>query len=173
MRVIDLFGGPGSGKSTTAAGLFYEMKMLNKKVELVTEYAKDLYYSEILHIYTPTRQETIFAEQLHRVERLKGKVDWAIVDSPLPLSLIYGEPKPTSETFYQLAMESFFQFDNLNYFIDRPHMFESEGRIQNLNESLGIDRKILDVLDKYKVSFLRFEANELLVHRILSNVLGA
>ena len=41
MIVVNLYGGPGSGKSTTAAGIFSELKMLGLNTELVTEYAKD------------------------------------------------------------------------------------------------------------------------------------
>lgn len=40
--VINLIGGPGSGKSTTAAGLFFRMKSMGVRCELVTEYAKEL-----------------------------------------------------------------------------------------------------------------------------------
>ena len=39
--VINLLGSPGAGKSTTAARLFYELKMKGVKCELITEYAKD------------------------------------------------------------------------------------------------------------------------------------
>ena len=46
MKVINLFAGPGTGKSTTAAGLFYKMKSKGYMVELVTEFAKDLVYQE-------------------------------------------------------------------------------------------------------------------------------
>lgn len=44
--VINLIGGPGAGKSTTAAGLFFLMKCAGLKVELVTEFAKELSYDE-------------------------------------------------------------------------------------------------------------------------------
>ena len=46
LKVINFFGAPGSGKSTIAAGLFFEMKMKQMNVELVTEFAKELCYSE-------------------------------------------------------------------------------------------------------------------------------
>jgi ATP:corrinoid adenosyltransferase len=42
MKVINLWAGPGAGKSTTASGLFYLMKTADMQVELVTEYAKDM-----------------------------------------------------------------------------------------------------------------------------------
>ena len=38
--IVNLFSGPGAGKSTTAAGLFYKLKKQGVNCELVTEYAK-------------------------------------------------------------------------------------------------------------------------------------
>ena len=37
MKVINLWGSPGSGKSTVAAGLFYRMKMADYNVELICQ----------------------------------------------------------------------------------------------------------------------------------------
>ena len=48
MIVINLFGGPSSGKTTMAAGLFRLLKTMNKKVELVQEFAKDLVWENNL-----------------------------------------------------------------------------------------------------------------------------
>jgi hypothetical protein len=45
MKVINLWAGPGAGKSTTAAGLFL-MKLTGRRVELVTEYAKEVVYDQ-------------------------------------------------------------------------------------------------------------------------------
>lgn len=170
MQVINLFGGPGSGKSTTAAGLFYEMKMANLKVELVNEYAKELYYSDVLHIYTPTRQELLFTEQSFRIARLKDKVDYAIIDSPLPLSLVYGNRKPTSEAFFNLVMQTYFEYNNINFFIARPDAFENGGRLQDLGQSIEIDRNILAVLDKYEIPVTHVTANKFLIGKILSHL---
>ena len=39
--VINLFGGPGCGKSTGAAYVFSKLKMLGVNAELTSEYAKD------------------------------------------------------------------------------------------------------------------------------------
>ena len=63
--VINLFGGPGCGKSTTMARLFADLKTMGYNVEMVSEFAKDLVYE--------MRQETmkdelyIFAKQHHRL----------------------------------------------------------------------------------------------------------
>ena len=48
--VINLYGGPGCGKSTVSSGLFYKMKSEGYCVEYVSEYAKDLTYEERYNI---------------------------------------------------------------------------------------------------------------------------
>ena len=85
--VINLFGGPGCGKSTTMARLFADLKARGFNVEMVSEFAKDLVYEQ--------RQETmkdelyIFAKQHHRLFRVADKVDIIITDRPLLLTNIY------------------------------------------------------------------------------------
>ena len=39
-KIINLYGGPGVGKSTTAAGLFYKMKIAGYSCELAYEWIK-------------------------------------------------------------------------------------------------------------------------------------
>ena len=85
--VINLFGGPGCGKSTTMARLFADLKTRGYNVEMVSEFAKDLVYEQ--------RQETmkdelyIFAKQHHRLFRVIDKVDIVITDRPILLTNIY------------------------------------------------------------------------------------
>ena len=42
--VINLFGAPGSGKSTTMARLFTDLKQEGYNVEMVSEFVEDLVY---------------------------------------------------------------------------------------------------------------------------------
>lgn len=69
---VNLFGGPGAGKSTTAASLFAEMKKLGKNVELVTEVAKDFVWEE--------RQKTLEIQPYITVKQLPFK--FAIIAMP-------------------------------------------------------------------------------------------
>ena len=41
MLVVNLFGAPGSGKSTGAAYIFSQLKIAGVNAELVTEFVKD------------------------------------------------------------------------------------------------------------------------------------
>jgi hypothetical protein len=85
--VVNLFGGPGCGKSTGAAYVFSRLKEAGVNVELVTEFAKDLTWdkSDALN-----DQLYMFANQFHRLYRCKRSgVDIVVTDSPLLLSNLY------------------------------------------------------------------------------------
>src|SRR5574344_627446 len=87
--VINLFGGPCSGKSTLAASIFAEMKAQGKSVELAFEFAKDLVYDKQIDLLQ-SKQCYVFAHQQLRIDRLiNSGVDYIITDSPLLLSVIY------------------------------------------------------------------------------------
>ena len=104
MQIINIWGGAGVGKSTAAAGLFYEMKKLQLNVELVTEYAKDATWEKRYNILDD--QIYIFAKQHRRIARLVNSgVDWVITDSPIPLGLVYLREGVLSDNFPQLVME--------------------------------------------------------------------
>lgn len=168
--VINLFGGPGAGKSTTAAGLFYEMKLMDIKCELVTEYAKELVYEE-RHLEDGI---LIFAQQQRRMKRLVGKVDYIITDSPLVMSEVYQLALP--ESFHRLVRYTFNTFNNINVKINRVKPYQSYGRTQTeerartldleINHILGIPDLIVDG-DSYApkrildfITFRRFKGHE-------------
>lgn len=145
MKVINLFGGPGSGKSTVQAGLFYTMKENHLRVEMVMEVAKDIVYSKTTHLLTEN-QIAIFAEQNRRQVILQDKVDWAITDCPLLLNSIYGTNELHS--YHEFVIDTFCSYDNINIFLDRPHLYSKEGRVQDLTQAKEVDGKILDLLHK-------------------------
>ena len=86
-KIINLYGGPGTGKSTHAAGLFYRMKQKSINCEYVQEYAKDKTWED--NAFTLKCQPYITAKQIFRQHRLLGKVDYIITDSPILNGLVY------------------------------------------------------------------------------------
>lgn len=150
--VINFMAGPGAGKSTTAAAVFSLIKLHNVNSELVTEIAKDFTWEQRLK--TLRNQYYVWAKQQHRFWRVKDDVDVIVTDSPLFFSLVYGEQKPDS--FYQLVMEEFNSYENLNYYIKRVKPYQEKGRNQTEEEA-----KNLDDIIKFKLSENNIEYTEI------------
>lgn len=153
MKVINLIGGPGCGKSTTAAGLFYELKKKGYSVELVTEYAKTRVWEDALK--TLKDQIYVFGKQHHSQWKLEGKVDYIVTDSSLLFSIIYGGDQVT-EAFESLVIEDFKRFNNVCIFLERTGIdYERNGRLETSQEAEEIDKRILRLVDKYKIPITR------------------
>ena len=176
MYVVNFFGGPGSGKSTTAAGLFYKLKLTKKvKVELVTEYPKDLVYANQLHTMFEN-QEVLFSEQNYRVQRLIDHVDWAIVDSPILLSAVYPyvvreqhkvRDWPALPEFVAFVKAQFNAYNNINIWLTRPDKYDEYGRHQSLEQAKTIDVAIKTLLDNEQISYYSFKNHEGVVDDVI------
>lgn len=150
--VVNLFGGPGSGKSTTTAGVFTLLKLAGIECELALEYAKDLIWEE--RHKTLKDQQYVFAKQNHRLWRVKDRVDVAITDNPLILSVVYGRLYDVGSTeFYRNVVDTFKGYNNLNILLNRVKPYNPNGRNQNEEEAKDIDDRVRGVLNEYGMSW--------------------
>lgn len=141
--VINLYGGPGLGKSTMAANIFSELKWKNINCELVAEYAKDKVWEESLKVLE--NQIYVFGKQHHRLFRLKDQVDIIVTDSPILLSVIYDAEK--RDVFKQLVTEEYNKFNNLNILLKREKEYSPIGRLQTEEEAIEKDKEVKVFLD--------------------------
>jgi len=147
-KVINLIGGPGTGKSTAMAGIFYNLKKLGINCEMVTEYVKDKVWGE--EFKTMDDQLYCSAKYYHKIWRVADKVDYVITDSSLLTGIFYN--KEPSDNFTNLILEEYRKFDNLLYFLSRDDsFFQSIGRIEDLEESKVIDARIKEFLERYEI----------------------
>lgn len=145
--VINLWGGPGCGKSTTMAKIFSELKIKGYNVEMVSEFAKDLVYEK--------RDETmkdelyIFAKQNHRLFRVKDKVDVIVTDRPLPLTCVYDKVYGKNDkNLHTLVRRTFQEYDNINILLGfNESNYKKEGRLQTKEEALNLHHKIAEELE--------------------------
>lgn len=151
--IVNLFGGPAAGKTTCAWEIASKLKKQRVVTEYVSEYAKELVWDEQYDILdgSEAHQRHIFEVQTHRVERLLGKVDVVVTDATLLNSLVYGKEVPPA--FRNEIIDNFVRFNNFNLFIQRSAYFEQEGRVHNLEQSLSLDEKIVDILVGNKIPF--------------------
>lgn len=171
MIVINLYGGPCSGKSTLMAGLFYKLKSLGKNVEMSTEFVKDSVYDG--NPYPFQDQIYVFANMLKHLRQYDGKVDYVITDAPLLMNSIYGEKELPA--FHKLVMEEYNRYNNINYFLERSKDvdFVSSGRINTEKESNDIQKKVKKLLDKNDIPYRTYSISELnLIDTLTSDILG-
>lgn len=174
MKVINLYGGPGSGKSTTAAGLFHKMKKEGLNVELVTEYAKDKVWDNSVDVLLD--QLYVFAKQNRKLDRLKGKVDYVITDSPILLSIYYGDKygrhSYNFECFKVLALEVYNSYDNYNVFITRTKPFKQVGRLGSEEGANQADVEIREMLGVLGVKYTEMTDADQLLSNIYNTVMS-
>jgi hypothetical protein len=142
MLVVNLFAGPGAGKSTLAAGTFAWLKSRTTlRVELVTEFAKELTWAEC---HTEIAwQPRVLGEQSWRLARLDGKVDAVITDSPILLGCVYNKLLARPFVGYEvLAWDIHRRFRNMNVRVHRPERYETAGRNETKEEAELIDREV-------------------------------
>ena len=166
--VVNLFGGPGTGKSTIASAVFSLLKLHNIETELITEFAKDLVWEERFHTFK--NQHYLFGKQQHRLWRVGNKVDVMVTDSPIFLSVVYRK-ELYSDAFRKVVIEEFNAYNNINFFLKRTKSYNEVGRNQNKEEANQIDREIIKDLDKYNIDYFVVNVNistpNLITERIL------
>lgn len=158
MKVINLYGGPGTGKSTTAADLFALMKWNNMNVELVNEYAKEITWEKRFEILED--QFYITAKQNRKLTRIKDQVEWAVTDSPLLLALAYAKPDYLPNHFKPVIRELYDTYDNINIFLIREKQYHTLGRNQTETEARKIDQWVKNFLVENGYPFYEVAANE-------------
>ncbi len=150
LKVINLLGAPGSGKTTTMNELFSLLKRDGHVVENAPEFAKELVWAHRLDELQ--NQLFVTGTQLNRLWILKDKVDIVITDSPVILGIQYAPAWLDKESFKDILMNSTDQFDNKWFFINRVREYDPKGRTQTEEESNKIREdliKLINDLDIY------------------------
>jgi hypothetical protein len=88
---------------------------------------------------------------------ISNQAEYAIVDSPLLLSSIYGNIyNSITKTFNDYVLELFHTYKNINFFIERnENYYELNGRFEkDIEEAKKIDNLIKDSLIKNDIKFI-------------------
>lgn len=141
LKVVNLYGPPSSGKTTLAAIVFARMKQAGMSVSLVTEFAREMIYEGRTRMLV--EQPIVLGEQFRRLKIIEGHSEWAVTDSPIRLSMIYGEKYHNPEWMYNLSLMDN-QFENYGFLLNTIYESEDYGRIHTAKESI----KILDKLSE-------------------------
>lgn len=167
---INLFGGPGTGKSTLCASIFTELKIKGIDCEMALEYAKDVVWEEA---YSKLKNQVyIFGKQHSRIHRLKGKVDVVITDSPLINSIVYDTGD--NPHLKDLILYEFRKLNTLNYFLNRGTQYNPNGRMQTLEDALKVDDRYKTLLEENSIPYIDISIGinntKMIVEKIISSI---
>lgn len=164
MKVINFFGAPSSGKTTLAAKLYSQMKIARLKVEITTEFAKDLIYDNSNAV---DDQIFVTSTQYHKLYTARqNNLDFVITDSPIMLGVVYSNLKASQpydkRAFSDLMFSAFKEFNNINILIIPEDIedFKNYGRRHDKEASLKISKDIKAMLESYKIPYIKFSFQE-------------
>lgn len=167
--VINLYGGPGTGKSTTAAHVFALLKQRDVNAELVREYAKDIVWEGRTHLLSGVfpYQLVVFSKQNKRMFDLVGKVDVIVTDSPLWLSYHYSGH---DEQMFHLVKRVVDWYDEVHFFLNRVKKFNPLGRMHNEKESMIIDVQLQQMMEDCGIGCTFVDADECAADIIIDEI---
>ena len=170
--IINLAGAPGAGKSTGAAYIFYKLKAAGINAELITEFAKDKTWEH--NNVALSNQIYILGKQYYRIARCADQVDVVVTDSPILLSILYGEHCFYSSELNMLVKKLWQENNNLLYFINRVKKYNPAGRNQTAEESDALSTQLKSLLSEngffYKEYPGSIEGYDKIVDDIISKV---
>lgn len=154
--VVNLFGGPGVGKSTIALLVAGELKAQGRNAEYVPEFVKEWVWKGIQ--VGKWDQLYLLGQQISEESRLYGKVDYIITDSPFLLSPIYEQLYQKTRITLHPAMEMYEGFQELegvkyvNCQIARRIAYVPDGRYQKtVDEAAAVDTAISAFLHVHNI----------------------
>lgn len=160
-KIVCLYGGPGAGKSTLAAGLFYKLKTLGLTCETNPEYVKDWVWEK--RKIKPGDQTYFFSKQA-RKERtyMEAGVDVIITDSPLILTHFYGRKYDYFEQKSNTSMIMLkhhheickhYGYSVEHFVLKRTEHFDTSGRNEDFDTAKQYDEEIKALLDQMNIRY--------------------
>lgn len=166
MLVINLLGEPGVGKSSAAAGVYYELSVNAFKSEVVPEIAKGYAWETPKDNNGKAMEHPIFKQQIfllgeqNRVlERVNGKREIAIMECPLLMGAIY-KADNYFNNFVPLVLEQFNMYRNVNIVLERSHNFDPEGRVHDEQQSKEVREKLFKFLNEHDIPFVVMKTHD-------------
>lgn len=156
--VINIAGGPGTGKTTIAAKLFAILKQKGYDVENVSEFAKELVWEGRNEAFNDRLY--MHAEQNHRLMQMNNKLDYIITDSPLFLTSVYNQyylgnkfSKSYNDMINEVCKETFNLYQNKTYLLQRNCSYKKVGRREDEDTANIIDSLIIKYLDDNNIEY--------------------
>lgn len=143
-KLINVYGGPGAGKTTVAATIFAHLKQTGRHAELCLEYAKELVYRGGIG---PGMEDLIMEEQLWRHDTyVIGEVDYVVTDAPLLHKASFSHGKEYKVMVEEARVMEDKYTSVLHLMLPEPVGCDMRGRMHDADQSASIHRRTLMTL---------------------------
>jgi hypothetical protein len=155
-RVINIMGGPGCDKSLITSAIIVFLKLREKTIEVIPDFAKSLVWQQNFEVLK--NQYFIAQRQFEMLSLLDGQVQFLVTECSLPQVLYYNENYldnicDIDKTRRQI-LEWYNQCNNINVFVERgDRKYIRTGRFQDEEQARNIDRGMLELLDRESLPY--------------------
>ena len=166
--IVCLYGGPGTGKSTTCAGLYTLFKQEGFNSEMNREYIKEWVWEG--RKVKPGDQTYFFAKQARKERQyMENNIEVIITDSPLILTHFYGLKYDSFEKEYNTSLKMLEQHHAIcksydykveHIFLKRVKEYNPAGRFQTEEKAKEYDVEMKNMLNNMKIKYKEFDANK-------------
>lgn len=150
-KVINIIGGPGCDKSLVTSAIILFLKLHDKTVEVIPDYAKSLVWQQNFEVLK--NQYFIAQRQYEMLNLLDGQIQFLITECSLPQVLYYNENYADNicdigKTRTQI-LNWYKQHNNVNVLVERgDRKYIHTGRFQDEEQAKGIDRGLRGILTR-------------------------
>lgn len=167
-KIICLYGGPGTGKSTMCAGIFFKLKQQGYDVEMNREYVKEWVWEN--REVKPGDQTYFFAKQ-SRKERIymEKDIEYIITDSPLVLTHFYGLKNDEFERKFNTSLAMLkhhhevckkYRYKVEHFMLNRVKPFKPKGRFETEEQAIQFDKDIKKMLVNLNIKHVTVNGDE-------------
>lgn len=167
-KIINLFGAPGSGKSTLSFAITADLKRRGKRVEHAREGVKEEYAKFGQTVFAD--QLKILSEQYSIQASFADNCDYVVTDGPILHSYIYAaliktpRLKECKAEIQNLSLRLHRLFDNFDILVKLPtsaEMHVNHLRIHDYDQSLEIEEKVSKLVSDRHLTINNFFGRDL------------
>lgn len=164
--IINTFGGPGTGKSTSSSFIYYKLKSLGTNTEMVREYVKSwAWEGRTIQKYD---QLYFTGKQVRAESSLFGKVDYIVTDSPVLLGAYYASiyATPSISRGVRQAILGYYEqaeldgHKHLHVYLKRTKPYVQAGRYEDFEQAKNIDAGVRNLLAEVNFPIIECSTDE-------------